>query len=76
MPSTSEARARARDAINGAVTSAAQGRVPEGDPTLGELARELELRAWALLDPGNLRATKPHAPVLVARTEHSPERPA
>ena len=67
MPTTEQARRRATEAIETAVTAAAEGRTPVADPALGELARDLELRAWALLDPGNLRATQPHAPVLVDR---------
>lgn len=67
MPTTEQARRRATDAIETAVTAASEGRMPFADPALGELARDLELQAWALLDPGNLRATQPHAPVLVDR---------
>lgn len=68
VPHTEEARRRATDAIEQAIAAAADGRNPVPDPAIAETARDLELRAWALLDPGNLRATSPHAPVLVDRT--------
>lgn len=76
MPTTEEARRRATDAIETAITAAAAGRVPVADPTLAVTARELELQAWALLDPGNLRATNPHAPVLVDRADGPAGEPA
>ena len=73
MSVVDDARQRATDAIHAAVDAVAQGTVPPRDPSLGELARTIELRAWEVLDPGHLRATAPHAPVLAARATEAPE---
>lgn len=60
-PDLHAARDAAMAALSAAIEKAAAGEAPPRDAALEQAARDADATAWRILDPGEVRATSPHA---------------